>query len=224
MKVERADFDDLVTLVAQAPPEKDRAGVRILLRAIADGSLMPGQILARWTWRLSHAVRKQLDRKASQEYRTRSGCSARSPTRAATGTRRTPRSSSMPRSRCRRRSAQHCRLGRGLHPRATQLLEAASGSAASRRSPAGSPTTPAAEDDPRAHASVAAGRRSRDSGGLGRWPRRPRPRRQTAPSAPLRHRKTPSRCRKPAAQPQDGGEAKPRASRGSCARCGVANC
>src|SRR5205085_8285392 len=28
----------------------------------------PDQILARWTWRLSHAVRKQLDRKASQEY------------------------------------------------------------------------------------------------------------------------------------------------------------
>src|SRR5438309_770236 len=71
MKVERADFDDLVTLVAQAPPwEKDRAaGVRILLRAIADGKPdAPDQILGRWTWRLSHAVRKQLDRKASQEY------------------------------------------------------------------------------------------------------------------------------------------------------------
>jgi ribonuclease E len=71
MKVERADFDDLVTLVAQALPwEKDRAaGVRILLRAIADGKPdAPDQILARWTWRLSHAVRKQLDRKASQEY------------------------------------------------------------------------------------------------------------------------------------------------------------
>jgi superfamily II DNA or RNA helicase len=71
MRVERADFDDLVTLVAQAPPwEKDRAaGVRILLRAIADGKPdAPDQILARWTWRLSRAVRKQLDRKASQEY------------------------------------------------------------------------------------------------------------------------------------------------------------
>src|SRR5207237_807723 len=71
MRVERADFDDLVTLVAQAPPwEKDRAaGVRILLRAIADGKPdAPDQILARWTWRLSVAVRKQLDRKASQEY------------------------------------------------------------------------------------------------------------------------------------------------------------
>ncbi len=38
MRVERADFDDLVTLVSQAPPwEKDRAaGVRIMLRAIAE--------------------------------------------------------------------------------------------------------------------------------------------------------------------------------------------
>jgi hypothetical protein len=71
MRIERADFDDLVTLVTQAPPwEKDRAaGVRILLRAIADSKPdAPDQILARWTWRLSRAVRKQLDRKASQEF------------------------------------------------------------------------------------------------------------------------------------------------------------
>jgi superfamily II DNA or RNA helicase len=71
MRIERADFDDLVTLVTQAPPwEKDRAaGVRTLLRALAEGKPdAPDQILARWTWRLSKAVRKQLDRKASQEY------------------------------------------------------------------------------------------------------------------------------------------------------------
>jgi superfamily II DNA or RNA helicase len=71
MTIGRADFDDLVTLVSQGPPwEKDRsAGVRILLRAIAEGKPdAPEQILARWTWRLSRAVRKQLDRKASQEY------------------------------------------------------------------------------------------------------------------------------------------------------------
>src|SRR5438552_10851271 len=53
MRVERADFDDLVTLVTQAPPwEKDRAsGVRIVLRAIAEGKpeTVPEQILARWT-------------------------------------------------------------------------------------------------------------------------------------------------------------------------------
>jgi ribonuclease E len=71
MRVDRADFDDLVTLVTLAPPwEKDRsAGVRILLRAIADGRPdAPDQILARWTWKLARAVRKTLDRKASQEY------------------------------------------------------------------------------------------------------------------------------------------------------------
>ncbi|HWE82514.1 MAG TPA: helicase-related protein, partial [Gaiellaceae bacterium] len=71
MRVDRADFDDLVTLITQAPPwEKDRsAGVRTLLRAIADGRPdAPEQILARWTWRLARAVRKTLDRKASQEY------------------------------------------------------------------------------------------------------------------------------------------------------------
>jgi hypothetical protein len=40
-----------------------------MLRAIADGKAdAPDQILARWTWKLSRAVRKQLDRKASQEY------------------------------------------------------------------------------------------------------------------------------------------------------------
>ena len=69
--VERADFDDLVTLVTQAPPwEKDRAsGVRILLRAIGEGKAnAPDQILARWTWRLARAVRKTLDRKGSQEF------------------------------------------------------------------------------------------------------------------------------------------------------------
>jgi ribonuclease E len=69
--VERADFDDLVTLVSQAPPwEKDRAaGARILLRAIGEGkATAPDQILQRWTWRLTRSVRKTLDRKASQEF------------------------------------------------------------------------------------------------------------------------------------------------------------
>jgi ribonuclease E len=69
--VERADFDDLVTLVTQAPPwEKDRAaGVRVLLRAIGEGKARaPEQILARWTWRLARATRKTQDRRASQEF------------------------------------------------------------------------------------------------------------------------------------------------------------
>src|SRR5215831_2715139 len=69
--VDRMSFDDLVTLVTQAPPwEKDRVqGVRVLLRAIGEGKPdAPDQILARWTWRLARAVRKVLDRKASSEY------------------------------------------------------------------------------------------------------------------------------------------------------------
>ena len=69
--VERADFDDLVTLVGQAPPwEKDRsAGVRILLRAIGEGKAnAPDQILARWTWKLARATRKVQDRRASAEF------------------------------------------------------------------------------------------------------------------------------------------------------------
>ena len=69
--VDRADFDDLVTLVTQAPPwEKDRAaGVRVLLRAIGEGkAVAPEQILARWTWKLARATRKIQDRRASQEF------------------------------------------------------------------------------------------------------------------------------------------------------------
>jgi superfamily II DNA or RNA helicase len=69
--VERADFDDLVTLVTQAPPwEKDRAaGVRVLLRAIGEGkAAAPDQILARWTWKLARATRKVQDRRVSTEF------------------------------------------------------------------------------------------------------------------------------------------------------------
>ena len=63
--VERADFDDLVTLVTQAPTwAKDR-----LQRAIADGHAdAPEQILARWTWKLARASRKAQDRRASAEF------------------------------------------------------------------------------------------------------------------------------------------------------------
>jgi ribonuclease E len=71
MTVERADFDDLVTLVTQAPTwEKDRmGGVRILLRAISEGKAdAPEQILARWTWRLARSSRKLQDRRASAEF------------------------------------------------------------------------------------------------------------------------------------------------------------
>src|SRR5438270_1061013 len=71
MRIDRASFDDLVTLVTQAPTwEKDRQpGVRTLLKAIGEGRPdAPDQILARWTWRLARATRKALDRKASGEY------------------------------------------------------------------------------------------------------------------------------------------------------------
>jgi ribonuclease E len=71
MIVERADFDDLVTLVIQAPTwEKDRIqGSRILLRAIGEGKAnAPDQILERWTWKLARATRKAQDRRVSAEF------------------------------------------------------------------------------------------------------------------------------------------------------------
>jgi hypothetical protein len=57
--------------VTQAPTwEKDRLqGIRVLLRAIADGhAVAPEQILARWTWKLARASRKAQDRRASAEF------------------------------------------------------------------------------------------------------------------------------------------------------------
>src|SRR6185436_13080670 len=71
MTVDRASFDDLVTLVTQAPTwDKDRVqGVRTLLRAIGENKAdAPEQILARWTWRLARATRKVQDRRASGEF------------------------------------------------------------------------------------------------------------------------------------------------------------
>jgi ribonuclease E len=71
MRIGRESFDDLVTLVTQAPPwEKDRLqGVRVLLRAIGESKVdAPGQILARWTWKLARATRKVQDRRASADF------------------------------------------------------------------------------------------------------------------------------------------------------------
>jgi superfamily II DNA or RNA helicase len=68
--VDRADFDDLVTMVTSAPTwEKDRIqGVRVLLRAIGEGKVeAPTDIIARWTWRLARATRKIQDRRASAD-------------------------------------------------------------------------------------------------------------------------------------------------------------
>ena len=71
MPVERAAFDDLVTLVLQAPPwEKERIlGIRTLLRALAEGkAVAPDQILERWLWKLAKGTRKLQDRRASAEF------------------------------------------------------------------------------------------------------------------------------------------------------------
>ncbi len=71
MGINREAFDDLVTIVTQAPTwEKDRLpGIRTLLRALGDGKVdAPEQILARWTWKLARATRKAQDRRASAEF------------------------------------------------------------------------------------------------------------------------------------------------------------
>src|SRR5205807_5816295 len=71
MIVDRASFDDLVTLVTSAPTwDKDRVqGVRTLLRALGESKAdAPEQILARWTWKLARATRKAQDRRASAEF------------------------------------------------------------------------------------------------------------------------------------------------------------
>ena len=68
--VDRADFDDLVTMVTSAPTwEKDRVqGVRVLMRAIGEGKVdAPDDIIARWTWRLARSTRKIQDRRASAD-------------------------------------------------------------------------------------------------------------------------------------------------------------
>jgi ribonuclease E len=68
--VDRADFDDLVTMVTSAPTwDKDRVqGVRVLLRAIGEGKVdAPADIIARWTWRLARSTRKIQDRRASAD-------------------------------------------------------------------------------------------------------------------------------------------------------------
>jgi len=70
VSVDRASFDDLVTMITSAPTwEKDRVqGVRILLRAIGEGKVdSPEDILSRWTWRLARATRKLQDRRAGSD-------------------------------------------------------------------------------------------------------------------------------------------------------------
>ena len=97
MTVERADFDDLVTLVTQAPTwEKDRAAG---VRDPAAGDRRGQGRRARPDPRALDVAARRGDAqgpgpaRVARVSRRRSGCSARSRTRAATGTRRTPRSS-----------------------------------------------------------------------------------------------------------------------------------
>ncbi len=70
ISVDRASFDDLVSMVTSAPTwEKDRMhGIRILLRAIGEGKAdAPEDIMSRWTWKLARATRKLQDRRASAD-------------------------------------------------------------------------------------------------------------------------------------------------------------
>jgi hypothetical protein len=70
ISVDRASFDDLVSMVTSAPTwEKDRMhGIRILLRAIGEGKAeAPVDIGSRWTWKLARATRKLQDRRASAD-------------------------------------------------------------------------------------------------------------------------------------------------------------
>ena len=120
MRVERADFDDLVTLVTQAPPwDKDRAaGVRTLLRALADGQ--PRRVRSRSSragrgGSPAPSARPSIARRR-RSTRRRSVCWGRSRTRAGTGTRRTPLGSWRRRSSCRAKSARRC----SPRPRATR--------------------------------------------------------------------------------------------------------
>ena len=119
MKVDRANFDDLVTLVTQAPTwEKDRVqGVRTCCarsatrrptRRSRSSPAGPGASPARRA-RCRTGARARSSRRPS-------ACSERSRTRAATGTRRTRPSSSTRRSPSRARSGRRC----SPRPRATR--------------------------------------------------------------------------------------------------------
>jgi superfamily II DNA or RNA helicase len=70
ISVDRASFDDLVSMVTSAPTwEKDRVqGVRVLLRALGENKVeAPEDIIVRWIWRLARATRKLQDRRASAD-------------------------------------------------------------------------------------------------------------------------------------------------------------
>ena len=174
MIVERADFDDLVTLVSQAPPwEKDRAaGVRILLRAIGEGKAnAPDQILQRWTWKLARGDAQ--DPGPPRERRVPRGEAAarrgrelaRPPPRGERGPARAGREGAAARGR-----SSAARLGRGLHAaRELGARPRARGARRDdRRSRTRSPTTCPRRRRPRAsRAGGASGRRAASGAGPG---------------------------------------------------------
>ena len=93
MTVERADFDDLVTLVSQAPPvgegPRRRRSASCCARSARARQTRPTRSCS--AGRGSSRRRRGRSRTGvpARSSRRRSGCSARSPTRAGTGTRRT---------------------------------------------------------------------------------------------------------------------------------------
>jgi ribonuclease E len=129
MTVDRASFDDLVTLVTQTPVwEKDRlAGVRTLLRAIGEGKPdAPEQILARWTWKLARATRKVQDRRASVDFpEAKRLLGALANSRGARHEENAARLVTAALSLPRHVGVALLASAEGYTPRATQLLEAA---------------------------------------------------------------------------------------------------
>ena len=139
--VERADFDDLVTLVTQAPTwEKDRsAGVRVLLRAIGEGK--PRSRRTR-SWLAgpggSRAPRARCRTAAfPRSSRRRSVCLERRRTHAGIDTRRTSIDSYRWRMRCLspwelRSSLRPTATRRAQTPRSTARVRSSAPSATSR--------------------------------------------------------------------------------------------
>ena len=71
MRVERADFDDLVTLVSQRRPGRRtarRESGSSCARSARARRTRPIRSSPRWTWRLARATRKIQDRRASAEF------------------------------------------------------------------------------------------------------------------------------------------------------------
>ena len=228
MKIERADFDDLVTLVAQALPwEKDRsAGVRILLprdrrrEARRTGSDSRALDVAALTRRAQAARPQGLAGVPGREAPARS---ARELARAST---RGERCEARQR-RARDAEGGGCgaaRVGRGIHAALDAAPRCGTRAArrASRRSPAGSPTTcrsrrparPAPASAGGARRSRARARRSRSRTARRRrpasslYPAR-RPRRARRRSAGAGASAPPTRGRRPRTGPSAAARAAP---------------